>query len=276
MAGIPCSAPECHFSTDSQVPPETDLTTKLTLLQIQRETVHPTPVTPQAAPTPHSTPRVKLDPPKLSAGSDQETWELFLRSWGLYKSGMNIQNAQSSVYLFNCLDHDLRDDYLRANPSTLIGEMFEADLTAAVKILAVKVESKLVHRIRKGQATQAPGHSIRNFHATLKGQAKLCQFKVSCPDCQTIVDYSEEVILDQLVRGISDREILSDLLGETKTDMPLQDVVDYIARKEQAKTEQGTVSCEQANSTCWACQGKSHGPNTIRTRQDKCPAWQST
>ena len=99
------------------------------------------------------------------------------------------------------------------------------------------------------------------------------------------MDYSEEVILDQLVRGISDREILSDLLGETKTDMPLQDVVNYIARKEQAKTEQGTVSCEQANSvqqspgkssTCWACQGKSHGPNTIRTRQDKCPAWLST
>ena len=24
---------------------------------------------------------LKLDPPKLSAGSDQETWELFLRSW---------------------------------------------------------------------------------------------------------------------------------------------------------------------------------------------------
>jgi hypothetical protein len=101
MAGIPCSAPKCQFSTDSQVPPATDLTT--TLLQIHRETVHPTPVTPQAAPTPHSTPRVKLDPPKLSTGSDQETWELFLRSWGLHKSGMNIQDAQSSVYLFNCL-----------------------------------------------------------------------------------------------------------------------------------------------------------------------------
>ena len=147
------------------------------------------------------------------------------------------------------------------------------------------MESKLVHRIRMGQSTQSPGQSIRNFHATLKGQAKLCQFRVSCPDCNTVVDYSEEVILDQLVRGIGDKEILSDLLGEVKSDMTLQEVVDYIARKEQAKTEQGTVSCEQTNSvlqspvrdsTCWACQGKSHGPNTIKTRQEKCPAWQST
>ena len=285
MAGIPCSATECQYSTDSQVPPETDLPTKLTLLQIHRETVHPTPVTPQAAPTHHSTPRVKLDPPKLSAGSDQETWGLFLRSWELYKSGMNIKDTQASVYLFNCLDQDLREDILRANPSTVISDMSELDLIAAVKLLAVKVESKLVHRIRMGQVTQASGQSIRNFHASLKGQAKLCLFKASCPDCQTIVDYSEEVILDQLVRGINDKEILADLLGETKTDMPLQDVVEYIARKEQAKTEQSTVSCEQTNSvqqspgksfSCWACQGKSHGPNTIRTRQEKCPAWSST
>ena len=218
--------------------PGPHLPTKLTLLQIHRETVHPTPVTPQAAPTPHSTPRVKLDPPKLSAGSDQETWELFLRSWGLYKSGMNIQDAQSSVYLFNCLDHNLRDDILRANPSTLIGEMSEADLTAAVKILAVKVESKLVHRIRMGQATQAPGHSIRNFHASLKGQAKLCQFKVSCPDCQTVVDYSEEVILDQLVRGISDREILADLLGETKSRRRLNRVQSAVNKQTQSSNPQ--------------------------------------
>ena len=285
MAGIPCSAPTCQYNTDDQVPPETDMQTKLTLLQIHRETVHPAPVTPQAAAHgPQATQRAKLDPPKLSAGCDQETWELFLRNWAMYRSGMNIGATQASVYLFNCLEQDLRDDILRANPSTQVNDMSEDDLTAAIKTLAVKVESKLVHRIRMGQSTQTPGHSIRNFHAVLKGQAKLCQFKVTCPApaCDTVVDYSEEVILDQLVRGISDKDILSDLLGEVQTDMTLQQVVDYIARKEQAKSEQGTVSCEQTNaaqqtpgrnSTCWACQGKSHGPNTINTRKEKCPAW---
>ena len=81
------------------------------------------------------------------------------------------------------------------------------------------------------------------------------------------MDYSEEVISDQLIREIKDKEILSDLLGEDKSDMTLQEIVDYIARKVQAKTEQCTVSCDQTNSVlhsphrdsnCWACQGKSH------------------
>ena len=33
---------------------------------------------------------------------------------------------------------------------------------------------------------------IINFHATLKGQAGLGQFKVKCHNCHTDVDYSEE------------------------------------------------------------------------------------
>merc|ERR1711867_92326 len=136
------------------------------------------------------------------------------------------------------------------------------------------------------QTSQTPGQGVRNFHAVLKGQAKLCQFKVTCPSptCDAMVDYSEEVIMDTLIRGIVDKEIVSDLLGEVQTDMTLQQTVDYIARKEQAKSEQGTVSCEQTNAaqqtpikspTCWACQGSSHGPNNNRLRKAKCPAWGS-
>ena len=223
--GKACSIPGCGFVTTIQVPDDAERQEKLQWLQLQMQElqIHTTGAH-HAAPGHQPTQRLKLEPPKLSAGSDQETWELFLRCWALYKAGMNIGNTQSSVYLFHCLEQDLREDILKANPSTQISDMSEADLTAAIKTLAVKVESKLVHRIRMGQSTQTPGHSIRNFHAVLKGQAKLCQFRVTCPApaCDTVVDYSEEVIMDQLIRGINDKEILSDLLGEVQTDMTLQ------------------------------------------------------
>ena len=282
MAGLPCSVPLCQYNTDSQVPATQPFADKLALLKIHADSAHSHP---QPAPV-AAHPRVKLDPPKLSAGSDQETWEHFLRNWKMFKTGMGITATQAPVYLFNCLDSDLKDDILRANPSTDISQIPEAELTEIIKTLAVKIESKLVHRIKMGQATQPPGSSIRNFLATLKGQSKLCEFKIHCQTCLVDLDYSEEVILDQLVRGISDKEILADLLGDTKTDRSLSEVVDFIARKEQAKLEQGTVSYESTSavrqspttpasggtSTCWACQQPSHGPNTFKTRQDKCPA----
>ena len=287
MAGLPCSVPLCIYNTDSQVPSEQPFADKLALLKIHADSAHVAPRPAAAA----AHPKVKLDPPKLSTGSDQETWEHFLRNWAMFKTGMGITILQAPVYLFNCLDSDLKDDILRANPSTEIAQMTEAQLIETIKTLAVKIESKLVHRIRMGQATQPPGSSIKNFQATLKGQSKLCQFKVKCPTCQVDIDYSEEVILDQLIRGIGDKEILADLLGDTKTDRSLAEVVAFIARKEQAKLEQGTVSFESANavrqvpasptsggatSPCWACLQPSHGPNTFKTRQDKFPGWKVT
>ena len=40
-----------------------------------------------------------------------------------------------------------------------------------------------------------------------------------------------------MVRGIADEDILADLIGEEKTDRTLLEMVEFIARKEQAKLE---------------------------------------
>ena len=144
---------------------------------------------------------------------------------------MGITVTHSPVFVFNCLNSDLKDDILCANPGREVTEMTEVELTDAIKGLAFKIESKLVHRIRMGQTSQAPGSSIRIFQATLKGQTKLCQYKFKCSACQVENDYSEEMILDQLIRGIGDKEILADLLGDTKTERTLVEVVEFIARK---------------------------------------------
>ena len=119
---------------------------------------------------------------------------------------------------------------------------------AVLKQLAVKKESKLVHRIKFARAAQPPGVPIRNYLATLKGLARQCEYSTQCVNCQTVVDFSLEVIQDQLIRGLNDTDIMSYLLGDVKVDRTLAEVVEYVARKEQAKGERGTVSVEQTVS----------------------------
>ena len=72
--------------------------------------------------------------------------------------------------------------------------MTEAALTASIKKLAVKVESKLIHRIRMGQAKPQPGTSVNNFLAVLKDMARQCQYAVKCSSCNAQTDYSEEMV----------------------------------------------------------------------------------
>ena len=61
--------------------------------------------------------------------------------------------------------------------------MTEQDLTQSIKQLAVKNESKLVHRIKLGRNTQPPGVLVRNHLATLRGLARQCEYLAKCTSC---------------------------------------------------------------------------------------------
>ena len=284
--GLACTVPACGYTTDVQVPAESDMSDKIQLLQIHTTAVHHDG---GAARTPQGV-KAKMDPPKIQLGVDQQTWDQFLARWDIFKKTMGVDNTQSSLWFFNCLDRELGDEVLKANPGKPPQDLTESALITCTKKLAVKIESKLIHRIRMGQATQSPGSGVNNFLAQLKGLARQCEFTVTCSECQAVIDYSDQVIGDQLVRGLDDQEILADLLGDDKTDRNLHETVQFIARKEQAKLERGTVSCETSSAsalrshmlpstpnsrsyTCRHCKGTHSGPDTMKTRKSVCPAW---
>ena len=205
---------------------------------------------------------------------------------------MAIAENVLSTALFYCCDQDLRTDIMRDLRGD-VGNMVEADLLAAIQRLAVKDESILVHRIKLSKMTQAPGTGIRTFLASLRGQAALCNYTAKCKeaDCPHTFDFSDEIIKDNLVRGIADPEILSDLLGDPKTDRTLEEAVSFIAQKEQGKATKCAVGdsagamCNSTNSSrqhtsaakCWACGSPAHGPrNDRKTRARFCEAWTFT
>ena len=115
---------------------------------------------------------------------------------------MTIQPAMQSTALFYCCDDDLMRDIMRDHQGD-VAAMPESDLLAAIKRLAVKEESTLVHRIRLGKMTQAPGMPIRTFLANLKGQASLCQYVATCKEqsCDHEYDFSTEIIRQSHTRN---------------------------------------------------------------------------
>ena len=81
------------------------------------------------------------------------------------------------------------------------------------------------------------------------GLARQWEYSINSSSCNAATDYSEEIISDQLVRGIADEDLLDTLIGDKKTDKTLQEMVAFIARKKQGKTEHGTVSYEHTNTS---------------------------
>ena len=232
MPSISCPVEDCEWKSD-------DLGGAFAAVIVQQLQMHDK--------STHSTPpaenhKLKLDLPEIGVGANPEEWSAFTRQWSMYKTGTGIPNPKLSTALFYCGSKDLRQDLMRDLRED-VATMSEEDLLAAMRRLAVKEESALVHRMKLGKMTQAPGTSIRTFLASLRGQAALCSYTVKCTeaDCAHTFDYSNEIIKDNLIRGIYDPEILSDLLGDTKTDRTLEEVVTFIAQKEQGKATRSAV-----------------------------------
>ena len=237
--------------------------------------------------------QLKLDPPTVSAGCDPDQWSAFTRQWDMYKVGMAITDNVLPTALFYCCNTDLRTDIMRDLRQD-VATMAEEDLLAAIKRLAVKDESILVHCIKLNKMTQSPGTGVRTFLANLRGQASLCQYKATCKElgCTHVFDYSDEIIKDNLIRGIADPKIMSDLLGDPKTDRTLEETVSFIAQEEQGKVTKnavgdsvGAMCATRTNSKqsqapgckCWACGGSAHGQKNDRKAWSRyCEAWTFT
>ena len=147
--GLRCSVFTCQYTTTTQVPDDTDLASKIELLKIHQATVHP-----QGGGGRDDRVqgvKAKMDTPKLQLGVDQQTWDQFMTRWKIFKTTMGVDGATAPSWLFNCLDKDLGDEVIKANPGNEPQSMTEAALTACIKKLAVKVESKLLHRIKMGK-----------------------------------------------------------------------------------------------------------------------------
>ena len=290
---LTCPITGCNWQ--SQELPDTFVDALTSALNMHNKAVHETTVQPNTQAAPQS---LKLKSPTVSAGCTPDQWSSFTRQWTMFKTGMAISTSMCATALFYCCDQDLMDDLMR-DISGDVSSMSEVDLLAAIKRLAVKEESRLVHRIKLTKMTQAPGTPIRTFLAALRGQASLCQYTAVCKEagCAHTYDYSDEIILDNLIRGIADPEILADLLGDTNTTRTLDETVAFIAQKEQAKSTRAAVgdsasamshpfqrskphSQPLSTSTdpkCWACGEARHGKSNDRnTRSKYCEAWSTT
>ena len=120
--GRTCSVADCGFVTETKVPDETEIQYKLPMLQLQMQEleIHVNGVHNSGGGAGHvdRVPGVKakMDAPKLQLGVDQQTWDQFMTRWKIFKTTMGVDGATAPSWLFNCLDKDLGDEVIKANP----------------------------------------------------------------------------------------------------------------------------------------------------------------
>ena len=118
-------------------------------------------------------------------------------------------------------------------------------LLESIRKLAVRTENTMVARVALHDMHQDRDEPVRSFCARLMGQANICKYSVECPNCKKDVSYTNHIVRDCVTRGLSDDDILPDVLGNKRQHKTLDSLISYIESKEAGKRSISWITSSQ-------------------------------
>ncbi|XP_028411560.1 uncharacterized protein LOC114534203 isoform X2 [Dendronephthya gigantea] len=246
----------------------------------------------------------KVKRPTISRSGTSEDWSYFLSRWKDYVDATKITGQDKVLQLLECCEEQLRKDLTRNAGGSIASKPID-EVLQAIKKLAVRGENPMVARVQLHNMRQDHDEPIRNFCARARGQASTCNFSIPCPNCETNVNYTDNVLSDVITRGLADNEIQLDLLADKKQDKTLEEIVQFVERKEIGKRsadqllqkqgaeatrsqykrgkradetlDKGKNKAPETATPCNYCGTSGHGQNAPpRVRRNTCPAYGHT
>ena len=228
MPAYPCHVTDCPFSTP-------DVGDAMAAVQMGHHLASEHP--PTAAPT-HAagaTPRKgpPITRPTVELGISEEKWDSFTKKWTIFKNGSSIEDTTLGAHLFDCCESPLQDDLLKDCPE--FNTLNEGAMLDAIKRLAVIPVAVGVRRADLLAMNQDSSESARSFHAKIKGKAATCNYSKKC-SCLLEVNFTDTIIKDVFIAGLSDPDIKREVLGWTELDnKSIAETVTFVEGKEMAR-----------------------------------------
>ena len=233
MPTFRCSWANCTYVTEETE----DASVALQLLQLHDGTHRPA-----ATPTTIKSTAEKVKRPTLNPAGSSEEWSYFVQRWEDYKQATNLTGDEIIFQLLECCEESLRRDLTRTHGR--LNTETEASVLGFIKTLAVRPENVLVARVQLQSMVQDHSEPVRSYAARLRGQARVCNFtqQKECT-CKAIMefDYSDVMVRDALIRGLSDEDTRLEIVGQPNQEMSLDDVLQLAEARESGRRTAGRL-----------------------------------
>ena len=110
----------------------------------------------------------------------------------------------------------------------------EFDLLKTLKQIVTKQSNPAIHRLNFSSLRQSETESIKEFLIRLKSTSPDCEF--TCPSCD--FDLQPIHVKDQLIRGLENENLQTDILAKASQLKTLEDVIRHAEAFETAQRDQ--------------------------------------
>ena len=156
--------------------------------------------------------------------------------WDIYKQVTNLPQPQTGALLYSACDGNVQTSLINSHPTFF--EMNEDDMLKSIETIVTKRVNPTIHRMNFGNIAQQENETIQD-HTRLLSSAVDCEF--SCPECQQ--DISRVNIKDQLIRGLFNETLQTDVLAKASQLKSVEEVVKHAQAWEGAISGPVAIAC---------------------------------
>ena len=241
---------------------------------------------------------IKLSPakaPQLTAEMTTQMFRKFRVDWEVFLAITNLPADQHHAQLYSNAEESVQIAIINTYPDFFL--INNAQLLDKVEAIVTQRSNPMVHRVQFASLTQSDTESIAKFVDRLRTASKDCDF--SCPNCKS--DISNTYIRDQLIIGIQNSVLQTDMLAKAETLQDVEKAISHALAFESAVRDQSKLvdkaevaasrvssyksqrntpqkqqfnrnnyRKQQPNPRCTGCGGFHNRPYQ---REEVCPAW---
>ena len=181
-------------------------------------------------------PQMKLEDGQLI---DQNDWETFICEWESYKTKTKITVEEKHLEL--CLSDDITVT-LKNRYGSEVWNQLNADEKIETVWKELSNRGKIKKRYEMRKMKQNSDQTIYDYIDSLRKVAKKCRFLIKCSSngCTMENDFSEQMVLDQLVHGMCNDDIRKQVFS---SNLDQNELLTFIINEDEKNNEHQTTGC---------------------------------
>ena len=155
--------------------------------------------------------------------------------WGVFKSLTSLPTGRIAAQIYSSCDSNVQNSII--NTADNFFSLSENDILDLVEKIVTKRSNPSVHRLAFSNLTQSENEPVKEFVVRLKSHARDCEF--TCPSCAH--DMVPTNVKDQLIRGLHNSALQTDILAKSETLKNLESIVKHAESFETALHDQSKL-----------------------------------